>query len=49
MNCTYYDALGQDDSRYLAAPALQLLLPGVPQVYYVGLLAGSTGRGQPGR
>ncbi len=40
VNCTYYDALGRDDSAYLAARALQFFLPGVPQVYYVGLLAG---------
>jgi sucrose phosphorylase len=40
VNCTYYDALGADDDRYLAARLLQLFLPGVPQVYYVGLLAG---------
>jgi sucrose phosphorylase len=41
VNCTYYDALGRDDRAYLAARALQFFLPGVPQVYYMGLLAGS--------
>lgn len=40
VNSTYYDALGRDDARYLAARALQFFLPGVPQVYYVGALAG---------
>lgn len=40
VNSTYYDALGRDDDRYLAARTIQLLLPGIPQVYYVGLLAG---------
>ncbi len=40
VNCTFYDALGRDDDRYLAARMLQLLLPGTPQIYYVGLLAG---------
>ncbi len=40
VNCTYYDALGRDDQAYLAARAVQFFLPGVPQVYYVGLLAG---------
>jgi len=40
VNCTYYDALGGDDARYLLARALQLFTPGIPQVYYVGLLAG---------
>ena len=40
VNCTFYDALGRDDERYLAARMIQLLLPGTPQIYYVGLLAG---------
>ena len=41
VNCTFYDALGRDDDRYLLARALQFWAPGIPQVYYVGLLAGS--------
>ena len=41
VNSTFYDALGQDDDRYLAARALQFWAPGRPQVYYVGLLAGA--------
>ncbi len=41
VNCTYYDALGGDDDAYLLARALQFFTPGIPQVYYVGLLAGS--------
>jgi sucrose phosphorylase len=41
VNCTFYDALGADDQRYLLARALQFWMPGTPQVYYVGLLAGS--------
>jgi sucrose phosphorylase len=41
VNCTFYDALGRDDERYLAARTIQLLLPGIPQIYYVGLLAGA--------
>lgn len=41
VNCTFYDALGRDDARYLLARMIQFLAPGVPQVYYVGLLAGS--------
>jgi sucrose phosphorylase len=41
VNCTYYDALGRDDDAYLLARALQFFTPGIPQVYYVGLLAGS--------
>lgn len=41
VNCTFYDALGGNDRAYLIARAIQFFLPGVPQVYYVGLLAGS--------
>jgi sucrose phosphorylase len=40
VNCTFYDALGRDDNAYLLARAIQFFMPGVPQVYYVGLLAG---------
>lgn len=40
IDCTYYSALGCDDDAYLAARAIQFFAPGVPQVYYVGLLAG---------
>jgi sucrose phosphorylase len=40
VNCTYYDALGRDDLSYLLARAIQFFLPGIPQVYYVGLFAG---------
>lgn len=40
LNCTYYSALGNDDAAYLLARAIQFFTPGIPQVYYVGLLAG---------
>jgi sucrose phosphorylase len=40
VNCTYFDALGSDVTKYLLCRAVQFFLPGVPQVYYVGLLAG---------
>lgn len=40
LNCTYYSALGEQDDAYLAARAIQFFTPGIPQVYYVGLLAG---------
>ena len=40
VNCTFYDALGRDDSAYLLARAIQFFVPGIPQIYYVGLLAG---------
>jgi sucrose phosphorylase len=41
VNCTYYDALGRNERDYLIARAIQFFAPGVPQVYYVGLLAGA--------
>jgi sucrose phosphorylase len=37
---TYYSLLGRDDDAYLLARAVQFFVPGIPQVYYVGLLAG---------
>ncbi|WP_054954827.1 sucrose phosphorylase [Paenibacillus dakarensis] len=40
INCTYYSALGNDNEAYLLARALQCFAPGIPQIYYVGLLAG---------
>ncbi len=40
IRCSYYTALGEDDDACVAARALQLFSPGVPQVYYGGLLAG---------
>lgn len=40
INCTFYDALGRNDNQYLLARAIQLFVPGVPQIYYVGLFAG---------
>ncbi|MBZ0282223.1 MAG: sucrose phosphorylase [Anaerolineae bacterium] len=41
INCTYYDALGRNDRDYLIARAIQFFAPGIPQMYYVGLLAGT--------
>jgi sucrose phosphorylase len=32
--------MGRNDRNYLLARAIQFFLPGIPQVYYVGLLAG---------
>ena len=40
INCTFYDALGRRDAEYLIARAIQCFVPGIPQIYYVGLLAG---------
>ncbi|MBP2058835.1 sucrose phosphorylase [Lactobacillus colini] len=40
INTTYYSALGDDDQKYFLARLLQIFAPGIPQIYYVGLLAG---------
>lgn len=40
IRCSYYSVLNSDDDAYLAARAIQFFTPGIPQVYYVGLLAG---------
>ena len=40
INSTYYSALGDNDRSYLLARAIQCFAPGIPQIYYVGLLAG---------
>ncbi len=41
VNCTFFDAMGRDPVAYLLARAIQFFMPGIPQVYYVGLLAGT--------
>ena len=40
VNTTYYSALGNNDAAYLLARAIQFFAPGIPQVYYVGMMAG---------
>lgn len=40
IRCSYYSVLNSDDDAYLAARAIQFFTPGIPQVYYVGLLFG---------
>jgi sucrose phosphorylase len=40
VNCTWYDAVGYDDARMCISRLIQFMVPGVPHVYYVGLLAG---------
>lgn len=37
VNCTYFEALGRKENEYLIARAVQFFVPGIPQVYYVGL------------
>lgn len=40
VNATYYSALGEDDRKMLVARAIQLFMPGKPQVWYLDLFAG---------
>jgi sucrose phosphorylase len=40
VNATYYSALGEDDKKLLLARAIQIFMPGKPQVWYLDLLAG---------
>lgn len=40
LNTTYYSALGCDDKKMLTARAIQLFMPGTPQIWYEDLLAG---------
>ena len=40
VNATYYSALGESDRRMLMARAIQLFMPGKPQIWYLDLFAG---------
>lgn len=39
LTCTFFDAMRRNEANYLAARAIQFFTPGIPQVYYAGLLA----------
>ena len=41
VNATYHSALGEDDRRLLLARAIQMFVPGKPQVWYLDLFAGT--------
>ncbi|MCR4618780.1 MAG: glycosidase [Lachnospiraceae bacterium] len=41
VNATYYSALGEDDKKMLLARAIQMFMPGKPQVWYLDLFAGN--------
>jgi sucrose phosphorylase len=40
VNATYYSALGEDPQKLLIARAIQLFMPGIPQIWYLDLFAG---------
>lgn len=40
VNATYYSALGESDGKMLLARAIQMFMPGKPQIWYLDLFAG---------
>lgn len=40
VNTTYYSALGEDDAKMALARAIQMFMPGKPQVWYLDLFCG---------
>jgi sucrose phosphorylase len=40
VNASYYSALGESDQKLLMARAIQLFMPGKPQIWYLDLFAG---------
>ncbi len=40
VNATYYSALGESDKKMLLARAIQMFMPGKPQVWYLDLFVG---------
>lgn len=40
VNATYFSALGEDERKLLLARAIQMFMPGKPQVWYLDLFAG---------
>ena len=54
LSGTFFSAMNEDEDAYLLARLVQLFTPGIPQIYYVGLLAGKNDfscleRGEGGR
>jgi len=41
VNATFFSALGEDEQKLLLARAIQMFMPGVPQVWYLDLFAGT--------
>lgn len=41
VNATYFSALGEDEKKLLLARAIQMFMPGKPQVWYLDLFAGT--------
>ena len=41
VNATYFSALGEDERKLRLARAIQLFAPGIPQIWYLDLFAGT--------
>lgn len=41
VNATYFSALGEDERKLKLARAIQIFIPGIPQVWYLDLFAGT--------
>lgn len=40
VNATFFSALGEDEQKMLLARAIQMFMPGIPQVWYLDLFVG---------
>ena len=40
VNATFFSALGEDEKKLLLARAIQMFMPGIPQVWYLDVFAG---------
>lgn len=40
VNATFFSALGEDEQKMLLARAIQLFIPGIPQIWYLDIFAG---------
>jgi sucrose phosphorylase len=40
VNATFFSALGEDEQKLLLARAIQMFMPGIPQVWYLDIFAG---------
>jgi sucrose phosphorylase len=41
VNATYFSALGEDEQKLLFARAIQMFMPGIPQIWYLDIFAGA--------
>jgi len=41
VNATYFSALGENEQKLLLARAIQLFMPGTPQIWYLDIFAGT--------